>query len=91
MVKECGVNVGFHSNIGTFRQSGHSKTPLGLLIINKIPFNPTYELYGRLIDRDFSPWRNVHEGYRSMPTTFSFPNEHLARRRELTCPQCIEI
>ena len=35
---------------------------LGLLkfwrvqIINRIPFNLTYELYGRLMAGDFSPW-----------------------------------
>ena len=42
MVEECAINVGFHSYFGRFRQSGHSKTPLGSAIINKIPFNPTY-------------------------------------------------
>ena len=42
MVEECTINVGFHSNFGTFRQSGNSKTPLRLAIINGMPFNPTY-------------------------------------------------
>ena len=50
MVEECAINVGFHSYFGRFRQSGHSKTPLGSAIINKIPFNPTYNLIGRLKD-----------------------------------------
>ena len=35
MVGECTTNVGFHSNFGTFRQSGHSKIPLRLVIINE--------------------------------------------------------
>ncbi len=43
MVVECMIDVGFHSNFGTFRQSGHSKTPLRLAIINGFPFNPTYD------------------------------------------------
>ena len=34
MAAECTINVGFHSNFGRFRQSGHSKTPLRLAIIN---------------------------------------------------------
>ena len=34
MVVECTINVGFHSNFGTFRQSGHSKIPLRSTIIN---------------------------------------------------------
>ena len=34
MAVECTINVGFHSNLGRFRQSGHSKTPLRLVIIN---------------------------------------------------------
>ena len=42
MVEECTINVGFHSNFGTFKQIGHSKTPLKSTIINGIPFNPTY-------------------------------------------------
>ena len=29
------INVGFHSNLGTFSQSGHLKTPLRLAIINE--------------------------------------------------------
>ena len=41
MVEECTINVGFHSNFGTFRQSGHSKIPLGSAIINRIPFHST--------------------------------------------------
>ena len=44
MVEECTTNVGFHSNFGTFGQSGHSKTPPRSAIINGIPFNPTYAL-----------------------------------------------
>ena len=36
MAVECTINVGFHSNFGRFRQSGHSKTPLRLAIINEI-------------------------------------------------------
>ena len=44
MGEECAINVGFHSHFGTFRQSGRSKTPLRLAIINRIPFNPTYDL-----------------------------------------------
>ncbi len=43
MVVECMIDVGFHSNFGTFRQSGHSKTPLRFAIINGFPFNPTYD------------------------------------------------
>ncbi len=43
MVVECTINVGFHSNFDTFRQSEHPKTPLRLAIINGFPFNPTYE------------------------------------------------
>ncbi len=35
MAVECTINVGFHSNFGRFRQSGHSKTPLRLVIINE--------------------------------------------------------
>ena len=42
MVEECAINVGFHSNFGTLSQSGNSKTPLRLAIINGMPFNPTY-------------------------------------------------
>ncbi len=42
---ECTMNVGFHSNFGTFRQSRHLKTSLRLAIINGIPFNPTYDPY----------------------------------------------
>ena len=42
MVEECTIDVGFHSNFGTLRQSGNSKTPLRLAIINGMPFNPTY-------------------------------------------------
>ena len=34
MAVECPINVGFHSNFGRFGQSGHSKTPLRLAIIN---------------------------------------------------------
>ena len=34
MVVECTINVGFHSNFGTFRQSELSKIPLRLAIIN---------------------------------------------------------
>ena len=36
---------------------------------------------------------NLDKGYgtRSVPTTFSLPNQHLARRRELACLQGIEI
>ena len=44
MAVECTINVGFHSNFGTFRQSEYSKTSLRSAIINEIPFNPTYEL-----------------------------------------------
>ena len=44
MAVECTINVGFHSNFGMFRQSGHSKILLRLTIINGIPFNPTYNL-----------------------------------------------
>ena len=44
MVEECTINVGFHSNFGTFRQSGRMNTPLRSAIINRIPFNPTYRL-----------------------------------------------
>ena len=44
MVERCTINVGFHSNFGTLRQSRNSKTPLRLAIINGMPFNPTYEL-----------------------------------------------
>ena len=43
MVEECTINVGFHSNFGTFRQTEHLKTPLRLATINGIPFNPTYD------------------------------------------------
>ncbi len=42
MVEECTISVGFHSNFGTFKQIGHSKTPLKSTIISGIPFNPTY-------------------------------------------------
>ena len=42
MVEECTINVGFHSNFGTFNQLGHPKTHLKSTIINGIPFNPTY-------------------------------------------------
>ena len=44
MVEECTINVGFLSHFGMFRQGGRSKTPLKLAIINRIPFNPTYDL-----------------------------------------------
>ena len=43
MAVECTTNVGFHSNFGRFRQSGHSKTPLRFAIINGMPLNPTYD------------------------------------------------
>ena len=49
MVEECTINVGFHSNFGTLRQSGNSKTRLRLAIINGMPFNPTYDLLINLI------------------------------------------
>ena len=35
MVVERTINFGIHSNFGRFRQSGHSKIPLRLAIINK--------------------------------------------------------
>ena len=35
MAVECAINVGFYSNFSRFRQSGHSKTPLRLAIINE--------------------------------------------------------
>ncbi len=42
MVEECTINVGFHSNFGTFKYIEHSKTPLKQTISHGIPFNPTY-------------------------------------------------
>lgn len=42
MVVEQTINVGFHSNFGTFKRSRHSKIPTRLTIINRFPFNPTY-------------------------------------------------
>ena len=44
MAVDCTINVGFHSNIGRFRQIGHSNNLLKSTIINGIPFNPTYAL-----------------------------------------------
>ena len=41
MVVECTIDVGFHSNFGTFMQSGHSKPSPRLTIIDGLPFNPT--------------------------------------------------
>ena len=35
MAVECTINVGLHFNFGRYRQSGHSKTPLRLAIINE--------------------------------------------------------
>ena len=35
--------VGFHSNFGAFKRSGHMKTLTRLAITNEFPFNPTYE------------------------------------------------
>ena len=43
IVEECTINVGFHSNFGTFRRSRDSKTSLRSAIINEISFNPTYD------------------------------------------------
>ena len=43
MVEECVINVGFHSNFGTFKRSRHSKILTRLAITNGFPFNPTYE------------------------------------------------
>ena len=43
MVVERAINVGFHSNFGTFKRSRHSKTPTRLTITNGLPFNPTYD------------------------------------------------
>ena len=45
MVEECTINVGFHSHFGRLRQCGRSKTPLRSAISDRIPFNPTYDLY----------------------------------------------
>ena len=45
MVVECAINVGFHSNVGTFRQSEYSKIPLRFAFINGFPLNPTYSLF----------------------------------------------
>ena len=54
MVVERTINVGFHSNFGTFKRSRHSLEgfpialiihsldPTRLTIINRFPFNPTY-------------------------------------------------
>ena len=56
--------VGFHSNLGTFRQSGHMKTPLRLAIINGLPFNPTYDLAA-------DGWRKAVYGTWCVPTTLS--------------------
>ena len=55
MVVERTINVGFHSNFGTFKQSRHSLEgssialaihsldPTRLANINGFPFNPTYD------------------------------------------------
>ena len=37
------INVGFHSNLGTPGQSENSKSPLIFEIVDKFPFNPTYD------------------------------------------------
>ena len=52
MAVECTINVGFHSNFGSFRQSGHSKTPLRLAIINEFRSTQptTIRSFHRLLD-----------------------------------------
>ena len=52
MAVECTINVGFHSNFGSFRQSGHSKTPLRLAIINEFRSTQptTIRSFDRLLD-----------------------------------------
>lgn len=43
MVVERMIHGEFHSNFGTFKRFRHSKPPLRFAIINRIPFNPTYD------------------------------------------------
>ena len=43
MAVERTINVGFHSNFGAFKRNKHSKTLTRLAIINRFPFNPTYD------------------------------------------------
>ena len=43
MVVERTFNVGFYSNLDTFKRSMHSKTSSRFAITNGFPFNPTYD------------------------------------------------